>query len=483
MADIAFIIGIEEYINESLPKVRYAEADAISIGGALEALGFTVDTLLLSKDATKTNIEHKLTEVLATLTKHDRFLLYYAGHGFAEVGHTVLSSAETTTAAVAQTGVSLAWIMESLDQTPCTRWMFFLDACHAGAVNLHNERSVTDSMSEKELKQFFKDADHKVCFAACKFSQKSRSATAIKHGIWTYHILKAMRGEEPKALLKGKYLTAHSLQDYLLATVPVAVKALLTGDHKQTPVMYGSLTNNFEVADLAALIAAQKASSPANASYKGAAYKFAEVVSIKSLTGFRKGSHRVPHEVASYANDFVQRVAAPDIKERVDERFKEIRDGLGLKRLEIRKDDDRIITKDFEYAIWCEQDDEEPSDAVIYEELSNVSPESMQDEAFNNLFIDSFDEMVLSPKKKIDIPALIDTIEALDSAEISVTYDSDCEDCQIRIKGDRTQLHFTPTSVTVRIPAKTNPAGLIVALAGAGQQMVAVAGPSVAFLS
>lgn len=482
MADYAFIIGIEEYIGDSLPKVRYAEADAKEMAAALEKLRFTVDTLLLSKDATKTNIEHKLSALFETLTKNDRLLLYYAGHGFAAVGHTVLSSAETTSKAIEKTGVSLEWIMKELDKTPCTKWMFFLDACHAGAVNLHNERSVTDTMSEKEIKQFFEEADHKVCFAACKFSQKSLSASALKHGVWTYHILKSLRGEEDKALMNGKYLTAQSLQDYLQKTVPVEVKKLLTPDAKQTPVMYGSLTNNFEIADLGTLIAAQNASSHANAAYRSAEYQFAETVSVDSLIGFKRG-HTVPTEVNSYTQSFVERAGAPDVEERVKERFAEIKKALSLTRTEIQKEDDRIITKDFEYAIWCEQDNNDPGDAIIYEKLSGVSPDALEDDDLNEMFDSSFDEMVLTPKKKINVDSVIDAIEALRSKEVLVEYDPDCKACVIRLRETDIEFEVRPTSVIVRVSDKTNPVGLIEAFASTRRRLVELAGPTMRLLS
>src|SRR3979409_1146243 len=44
------------------------------IAGGLSPLGFEIDTLLLSKNATKANIEHKLTALFESLTNNDRFL-------------------------------------------------------------------------------------------------------------------------------------------------------------------------------------------------------------------------------------------------------------------------------------------------------------------------------------------------------------------------------------------------------------------------
>jgi hypothetical protein len=168
--------------------------------------------------------------------------------------------------------------MERFDESDCSRAMFFLDACHSGAINLKSERGIVDHMDEKEVRKFFDAAEHKVLFAACKFSQKSISAPPLKHGVWTHQLLRALRGEDSKALVKRKYLTASSLQDFWAVTVPIAVRAVRSDELKQTPVMYGSLTNDFEIADLTPLIDGKKASASANPAFKSAGYSFSENV-------------------------------------------------------------------------------------------------------------------------------------------------------------------------------------------------------------
>src|ERR1700679_1492626 len=95
MADFALIFGIENYLTSGIGKVRFAEADANAIAEALSALGFTIDCILLSQQATKTMMEHKISELFESLQADDRVLLYYAGHGFAEVGNTVLSCSDS----------------------------------------------------------------------------------------------------------------------------------------------------------------------------------------------------------------------------------------------------------------------------------------------------------------------------------------------------------------------------------------------------
>jgi hypothetical protein len=483
MSDYAFIIGIEHYIADGLPPVQYAENDAKAIAEALKDLGFIIDTVLLSKDATKTTIEHKLRELLNSLSGKDRFLLYYAGHGWAIPEHTILTCADTSKRDFDRTGIRLSWIMERLDESDCSRAMFFLDACHSGAVNLKNERGIVDYMDEKEVRAFFERAEHKICFAACKFSQKSISAISLKHGVWTHQLLKALRGEDRKALTRTKYLTAHSLQDFLSATVPIMVKAVRSDEPKQTPVMYGSLTNDFEIADLAALIGSKQEAAPANPAFKSAVYSFSESTAVRSLHGFKKGRHTVPREVSEYVSDWIASIAREDVQERVNERFQDIKSALGLKRKDIEAVDDRIITKDFEYSIWCEQDPEEADVAVFHEELSSVSPEMLVNPDLNELFDGTFREMRLSTKKRIDVNAIIDEIEELEDPSVTVHYEAGDDGCVITVRATNTQLFVTETSVRIVVNAKTNPRGLVAAFTESRQKMIELAGPSLRLLT
>lgn len=482
MADYAFIVGLENYIANGLPAVQYAENDANAMAEALTALGFVIDTLLLSRDATKTIIEHKLKELFEILTAEDRFLLYYAGHGWAIPGHTILTCADTSKRDFEGTGIKFSWIMERFDESECTRAMLFLDACHSGAVNLKSERGIVDHMDEKEVREFFNAAEHKVCFAACKFSQKSISTGTLKHGVWTHQLLRALRGEDSKALTNKKYLTAHSLQDFLSVTVPIAVRAARSDEPKQTPVMYGSLTNDFEIADLAPLIDGKKASAPVNSTFKTAVYSFSESVQVRSLSGF-KPNHKVPKEASEYVSNWIAGIADDDVKERVNARFQEIKAALGLKRREIDVVEDRIITKDFEYSIWCSQDPESPGEAVFQEQLSSVTTEMLFDPDLNDIFDATFDEMVLSLKKKINVNDLIDVIEDLDDPEVTVSYEPGEGSCIVTLRKTKVELFVTDTSVRITVRAKTNPQGLVAAFTDSRAKMIELAGPSVRLLN
>lgn len=167
------------------------------------------------------------------------------------------------------------------------------------------------------------------------------------------------------------------------------------------------------------------------------------------------------------------------VEERVKVRFEQIKSGLGLLRREIQQKDDRVTTKDFEYAIWAEQDEDNPDQALLYEMLSGVSAEALGGNSLNDLFAHSFDEMRLSLPKEINVERVIDAIEALKSKEIRVEYDPDCEECLITVNGQKAEMRVTTTSVTVYVSGKMSPFELVEALSDTSNRAAQLAGPSV----
>jgi hypothetical protein len=482
LADFAIVIGIENYLTPGIGKVRFAEADALAIASALDQLGFTVDCVLLSQQATKSTVEYRITDLLESLQPNDRILLYYAGHGFAEVGNTVLSCSDSILKKIGETGVRVSWIMERLDESACDKAMFFFDACHAGATTLKSDRSVLDTMSEGQIKQFFAKAEHKVCFAACKFNQTSVSSGKLQHGVWTYYLLKALRGEVKTALQHGRYLTASNLQIYLLQEVPIAANAARTEDHKQTPMLYGAQTGDFNVADLKPLLDKKEVSSPADPLLVTATFRSKDEVSVKHLTGFKRGNH-VPDEIADYADNFIRRIATEDVKGRVDAWAAKFRTALKLKRTGMQVEEDRIVTNDFEYAVWCEQSNTDAGDAVFYEELSKISPTMRTKPIFDDLFSEAFDRMVITPSKGIDVEYVIDTLEALDTDRIELKYPSDAKRCTVRLKGSNLKLIVTADEIWVLSDNLASPNELVQSFLATGNELKELAGIPVLLLN
>ncbi len=68
-------------------------------------------------------------------------------------------------------------------------------------------------------------------------------------------LLQALTGKVRDILENGHLLRAANLQDYLYRQLPVTLRENIANKKIQTPQLYGSISNNFLVADLTPLLA------------------------------------------------------------------------------------------------------------------------------------------------------------------------------------------------------------------------------------
>jgi uncharacterized caspase-like protein len=155
------------------------------------------------------------------LTSDDELFLFYAGHGFSKNGHNFITCHDTDRNDLENTSIKLKDLLDTCEKSGCRRIALFLDSCESGITDLPEIRGIYSTMSDQELRQFFEDAEYRVCFASCKTSELSYSASALKHGVWTHNVIKALEGYDPLALEKRRYVTAMSLQNYLKQQIPV----------------------------------------------------------------------------------------------------------------------------------------------------------------------------------------------------------------------------------------------------------------------
>src|ERR1019366_9258173 len=104
-------------------------------------------------------------------------------------------------------------LSDPLAESFCQRALAFVDACATGFAKLGHGRDVVASMNPKELEKFLGAATYSAMFLSCKPGEQSYPAQALKHGIWTHFLLKALRGEAEEALGSDRYLTDTSLRD------------------------------------------------------------------------------------------------------------------------------------------------------------------------------------------------------------------------------------------------------------------------------
>ena len=476
MATYAFIVGLENYQAQPkrISQVVYAEADAKGVAQALEQLGVsTADiAVLLSAQATKNTIESRFKAAIAGLTAADTFIFFFAGHGLSINDQNYLTCHDTQRGDLAATSIRLDWILNSLRKTNCKQATFFLDCCHSGLPIDDAMRGIADHVSDAEFQNLFGSSEYHVAFAACKTDESSYPSGTLLHGIWTYHLLRALNGEDADALDRGRFVTSHSLQDYLAIEVPRTLRKTIASDAaRQTPCTFGNATAQFIIADLKPLLDARRAALAAKATAsRDAAFVGFKYGSIKSLSGFKR-FHTVPKDVNSATQRFVSSISEEEVKEQANRVLTSLRGVLGYGI----KDVDRSIagnsatfkTKDFDVNIGISQDNEEPETYVMRTEVTNFrTPSVVATDEFNRAVSGFVDTLELQLSSKLDLEDMIARLEKSPLKKlIGIDYDTELSDVKIEFHDTGVVLRFKDGVCEVTTADNSTPLALLEAVA------------------
>lgn len=246
---IAIIISIENYKqrkDNQIPDVKYAKNDAIRFKDTLvNCMSIDEDDIHMIHDeeALKSTLEYDFSSLFNTLTEKDRIIFYYVGHGFHDGVTNYLSTYDMHPYNIASTAVSLRKILiDPLRLSNCKNALIFIDSC-AQSFQHENMRNHLSNIIEEELLVVFKDFPYYAMFLSCQVGQSSYSSNKLSHGVWTYHLTEALKGEVSQCQHANRYITDRSLNDYLSSCVPDYVKNELGFEQNPKAVLDSSSEN------------------------------------------------------------------------------------------------------------------------------------------------------------------------------------------------------------------------------------------------
>ncbi len=466
----SIFVAVEKYADTSISQVLHAEADAREFAAALEQHGFDPadGEILINEQATKTTLESVFRTTLKGLTTEDVLYLYYAGHGYSKVGgDNYVTCFDTRCADPEHTSISLKWLFQQLKESKCRRIVMFFDPCNRGLLGSEEGRHIYGDIDDVELQEFFESAEHWMCFAARRTDEQSHSSSALKHGIWAYHVIQAFDGQNPTALA-GNRLTASSLQDYLKSVVPATLRKSNPAAI-QTPRSYGAASSDFQLADLENIFANRRAAKHKAGQVKDSILLAESTANVKSLSGFKSDKrHFAPDRHSGYAQSFISEIAHDDIKEDVEKVRAALKGQFGFTRLQLTVENHEgaatITTPHFNYNVSVEQHPDDPGKVIWRRSVDAIiDPDQVLSDGFEAVFGDVFDTFELSLRHDVDIEQLIDFIESLGSDEIKVDYGEDkhVTACDVRIKGHNAQIQVAQNTFAVRHPRSHSPKQLV----------------------
>jgi formylglycine-generating enzyme required for sulfatase activity len=201
---VALLVGIDKYDRRNFPDLRWAEHDVQEMGDELSRLGF--DKIVIMKGSsqgelrptTRDAIKTQLLKLLKDFQKTDVVLVMLCGHGqqlkvrapdgseredgfFCPVGAVVNEPA---------TMLSLSTLTDEWLAPWGGRNLVLVDACRDGVVD--RDRGVRSRGIEGRVVALPEDT---AILFSCRAGQKSDERDALKHGVFAYSVLEAVRAE------------------------------------------------------------------------------------------------------------------------------------------------------------------------------------------------------------------------------------------------------------------------------------------------
>lgn len=210
----AVIIGVDGAgVDPRLPTLRYAAADARAIAGLLtdEEIGTFEPadvTTFIGPEADAEAIKHTLRSIVGAADESDVLLLYFAGHTFTPDQGPETDVYLVTGGLDPEAGLRMAFLRRHvLGAFPGTA-LLILDCCRAGSV-------VASADSDFDVISRPRRGESQFCTVmACASQHSAREDDALGHGVLTYHVLRALRGQAADS--RGR-VTIEAMAHYVLA--------------------------------------------------------------------------------------------------------------------------------------------------------------------------------------------------------------------------------------------------------------------------
>ena len=404
---VAIIVAVEDYRFDQISTVKYALNDAEAFKAVLiENLGLNPENIktFYNSNASKTALENDIKYFIGQLHSNERFIFYYAGHGFHDGTSNRISAHDTNANDYESTTISLKDILITpLSLSPCQRSLIFLDTCSQYIAEKASGRSSISNIIESEFSELVKASDYCATFFSCSPGEKSHSDDNLSHGIWTFHLLKALSGKVPEATINERFVTDLSLRKYLRNSVSQFILKNTDIRNTQTPTASINAATSFLIYELPQ---PELSEGSEGTNYPNLLISLTDDFvynesfhHITKAKGF-KYSHFTPISFNSSADNFIKSIMITEIREEIQNTYQKSKDLFSLKRRDISKE--TIAGKGtlknfiFEYEIIITQSTKAPALASVYRKIKITDPENTLLNQIDNIFPKKFNTISIN---------------------------------------------------------------------------------------
>ncbi|MFB2833298.1 caspase family protein [Floridanema evergladense] len=214
------LIGVNQYEDNNLPSLQHSALDCQGLGEALAdaTQAFPQKEVFIHHDfaANSPNtatVRNSLNQIISAANPQDTVLFYFSGHGILEpkTQEAILCLKDSQSDDPVNTGLRLPELLQLLDNCNANQQLVWLDACHSGGMILRGLRGETVQIelehpqlntANQMVETFQKRANQSRKFYAllsCDRNQRSWEFPELGHGVFTYYLMRGLRGEAADA--------------------------------------------------------------------------------------------------------------------------------------------------------------------------------------------------------------------------------------------------------------------------------------------
>lgn len=210
----AFLVGINTFVDPRFKRLNFCVNDVLALKELLEGLGYTVVVLHDNSSEerhqpTRDNVEAELQQLCQVIGKDDLLFVHFACHGKLVEGQPILVMKDSREQLLRQPEkrLSVDQVKQVMRESGARRLFLSLDACHTGVEMGRGDDDVEFVRNVYELAEGF------VVMAGSTAQQKALELNTVKHGVYTYYLLKALSGEAARG---KQFVSVDDVEKYVV---------------------------------------------------------------------------------------------------------------------------------------------------------------------------------------------------------------------------------------------------------------------------
>lgn len=205
---LAIIVGINEYLDQNIPKLPGARNDAKEIYQRLKDTNvgsFKIQSYLVGQDATCKEIRKAINDAFWKTDPYDLVLFYFSGHGFVDsYNEGYIAPYDMLLEEPFTCGINMGELRETISKSKNKgSVVMILDCCYSGIATKGEKSLPVSPINKEDFENHLKiSGENRIILASSQANQKSREIEISDsdnidphpHGSFTFRLLEGIDG-------------------------------------------------------------------------------------------------------------------------------------------------------------------------------------------------------------------------------------------------------------------------------------------------